>query len=223
MIAAGVRTGLRQRMDPRRRHEAHLRRLDLRAHGAHVAALRRQPNDYGILVMDEEELYACGRKAHEADWQIGMHANGDVAIDMVLTALRAAAARSGRDADPRHRIEHCTLVNADLIRRIKALRRDPDAVLDLRLLPRREDGRSTATSGSTRMFAHESFLDAGIRVPQASDYPPGPFEPMMALQSMVTRTDIQGTRLGRQAEDHGRRGAARSARSTAPTPRSRRT
>jgi predicted amidohydrolase YtcJ len=42
------------------------------------------------------------------------------------------------------------------------------------------------------MFAHRSLLDAGIRVPGASDYTPGPFEPMMALQSMVTRTDYAG-------------------------------
>jgi predicted amidohydrolase YtcJ len=46
------------------------------------------------------------------------------------------------------------------------------------------------------MFAVRSFLDAGIGVTQASDYPPGPFEPMMALQSSVTRTDINGTLWG---------------------------
>ena len=46
------------------------------------------------------------------------------------------------------------------------------------------------------MFAVRSFLDAGIRVTQASDYPPGPFEPMMALQSSVTRTDIKGNVWG---------------------------
>jgi predicted amidohydrolase YtcJ len=50
------------------------------------------------------------------------------------------------------------------------------------------------------MFAVRSFLDAGIHVTQASDYPPGPFEPMMALQSEVTRTDSHGTVWGpRQA------------------------
>ena len=43
-----------------------------------------------------------------------------------------------------------------------------------------------------RMFALRSFLDAGIRVAPGSDYPPGPFEPMMALQSGVTRTDSNG-------------------------------
>ncbi len=42
------------------------------------------------------------------------------------------------------------------------------------------------------MFAQKSFLDAGIRVPGASDYTPGPFEPLMALQSMVTRRDYKG-------------------------------
>jgi hypothetical protein len=31
------------------------------------------------------------------------------------------------------------------------------------------------------MSAVKSFLDAGINVTQTSDYPPGPFEPMMAL------------------------------------------
>ena len=46
------------------------------------------------------------------------------------------------------------------------------------------------------MFALRSFLNAGIRPAQASDYPPGPFEPMMALQSSVTRTDIKGNVWG---------------------------
>jgi hypothetical protein len=46
------------------------------------------------------------------------------------------------------------------------------------------------------MFALRSFLDAGLKPTMTSDYPPGPFEPMMALQSMVTRTDMKGTTWG---------------------------
>jgi predicted amidohydrolase YtcJ len=42
------------------------------------------------------------------------------------------------------------------------------------------------------MFAHRSFLDHGIPVAGASDYIPGPYEPLMAIQSMVTRTDMAG-------------------------------
>ena len=47
-----------------------------------------------------------------------------------------------------------------------------------------------------RMFAVRSFLDAGLKVTQTSDYPPGTFQPMMALQSMVHRTDRKGTLWG---------------------------
>jgi len=46
------------------------------------------------------------------------------------------------------------------------------------------------------MFAHRSFLDTGITVPGASDYGPGPFEPLMAIQSMVTRKDYRGREWG---------------------------
>ena len=46
------------------------------------------------------------------------------------------------------------------------------------------------------MYAVRRFLDAGIRVTQTSDYPPGPFGPMMALQSQVTRTDSKGNVWG---------------------------
>ena len=46
------------------------------------------------------------------------------------------------------------------------------------------------------MFAHKSFIDNGIRVPGASDYGPGPFEPLMAIQSMVTRKDYGGNVWG---------------------------
>ena len=42
------------------------------------------------------------------------------------------------------------------------------------------------------MFAHRSFLDYDIPVPGASDYTPGPFSPLMAIQSMVTRRDFNG-------------------------------
>ena len=46
------------------------------------------------------------------------------------------------------------------------------------------------------MFALRSFLDAGIPATMSSDYGPGPFEPMMFLQSSVTRTDIKGNVWG---------------------------
>jgi predicted amidohydrolase YtcJ len=41
-------------------------------------------------------------------WQIGIHANGDVAIDIALSAYERAQKQWPR-SDARHRIEHCSL------------------------------------------------------------------------------------------------------------------
>jgi len=42
------------------------------------------------------------------------------------------------------------------------------------------------------MFAQRSFIDSGIVSTGATDYPPGPFEPLLGIQSCVTRTDRSG-------------------------------
>src|SRR5258708_11068548 len=153
-----------------------------------------RPNDYGILVMTEEELYTYGRKAHLAGWQIGTHANGDVGID---TALRVSECLQREDPrhDARFRLEHCTLINDDLIARIKALGAIPTP-FSTYVYYHGEKIRNYGAARLHHMFALRSFLDAGIRATQASDYPPGEFIPMMALQSEVTRTDTKGNVWG---------------------------
>jgi predicted amidohydrolase YtcJ len=45
------------------------------------------------------------------------------------------------------------------------------------------------------MFAHRSFLDYGIAVSGASDSPCGPYEPLLAIQSCVTRKSAVGELL----------------------------
>lgn len=149
-----------------------------------------RPNDHGILVVDQQQLNEAVEESHRAGWQIGIHANGDVAIDMVLTAYERVL-KQWPHPDRRHRIEHCTLVNPDLIRRIKATGSIPTPFWTY-VYYHGEKWRAYGDDKVRWMFAHKSFLDAGIRVPGASDYHPGPFEPMMALQSMVTRKDYRG-------------------------------
>ena len=153
-----------------------------------------RPQDFGILVADEGELYPIARKAHAAGWQIGIHANGDVAIDLVLRIYERLQRELPRP-DPRFRIEHCTIINDELIRRMRALGVIPTP-FSTYVYFHGEKMREYGAARLDSMFAVRSFLDAGIRVTQASDYPPGPFEPMMALQSSVTRTDLRGTVWG---------------------------
>ncbi len=153
-----------------------------------------RPDDYGILTMNQEEIHEAVDDAHQAGWQIGIHANGDVTIGMVLNAYERAQ-REWPRVDTRHRIEHCTLVNPSLLRRIAATRAIPTPFYTYVYY----HGDKWGEYGDEKlrnMFAHRSFLDHGIPVAPASDYMPGPYEPMMALQSMVTRTDFRGREWG---------------------------
>lgn len=151
-------------------------------------------NDYGILTMTQEEIHDAVDDAHTHGWQVGIHANGDVTIDMVLTAYERALARWPHP-DRRHRIEHCSLVNPALLRRIKATGTIPTPFWTY-VYYHGEKWGAYGDEKMRSMFAHRAFLDAGIVVPGASDYGPGPFEPLMAIQSMVTRRDYKGREWG---------------------------
>jgi predicted amidohydrolase YtcJ len=150
--------------------------------------------DRGILVMTQAEIDEAVEDAHRHDFQIGIHANGDSTIDMVLRAYERVLAKWPHP-DRRHRIEHCSLVNPDLLRRIKATGSIPTPFWTY-VYYHGEKWKEYGDERMKWMFAHRSFLDQGIRVPGASDYRPGPFEPLMAIQSMATRRDYAGRTWG---------------------------
>lgn len=152
-----------------------------------------RPDDYGILVLTQEELDKRIFEAHEAGLQIGVHANGDRAIDMLLDSYEKALHKLPR-VNHRHRIEHCTVVNTTILKRIKEL--------GLVVLPFAtyiwEHGEKMKEYGKriSMMFACRSFLDYGIPVAGSTDNPCGPVEPLLGLQSMVTRKSKDGEILG---------------------------
>ena len=48
----------------------------------------------------------------------------------------------------------------------------------------------------THMMAFRTLLDAGVVASAGSDFSPGPFSPLMAIQAMVTRTGWNGETWG---------------------------
>ena len=62
----------------------------------------------GNVTETQDELNAWIERVHRAGIQVNCHANGDVAIDMVLTAVERAQKLFPR-ADARPKITHCTL------------------------------------------------------------------------------------------------------------------
>src|SRR6185436_16575102 len=120
VLAAGVRTGLGDEW-------VRVGAVKMTCDGSiseRTARLREpyvgRPDDHGMWVTAEEELYATLSKAHAAGWQLGVHANGDEAIARMLDIYERLQRERPR-RDPRFRLEHCTVVDDALIARIKAL------------------------------------------------------------------------------------------------------
>ena len=150
--------------------------------------------DHGILAMEADEIEQQVMDMHKAGFQVCIHANGDSTIDLVLTAYEKAQKAYPR-SDARHRIEHCTLINPELLARMKAggVVATPFCTFVY------HHGEKMRYYGEKRlewMFAQRSFIDAGVMSTGATDYPPGPFEPLLGIQSCVTRIDSTGKEWG---------------------------
>ena len=190
MIAAGMHTGFGDEF-------VRVGAVKLFADGSisERTALLSQPyeglGDFrGVSRMTREELYDAVRKSHLAGWQVGTHANGDVAIDTVMGVYEQLQREFPR-RDPRFRIEHCTLVTPELVRRIKAAGVIP-APFACYVLFHGEKMHFYGEERLKHMFAMRDFIDAGIKAAPGSDYTASPAEPMMWLRSEVTRADSTG-------------------------------
>jgi predicted amidohydrolase YtcJ len=152
------------------------------------------PNYKGLQVTPREQLLETARKAHASGWQLATHANGDLAIDEILGVYEQVQRENPR-RDPRFRIEHCTLLNDSLIRRMSQLKVIP-APFSCYVYFHGDVMHFYGGERTKNMFPMHSFLEAGLRPTDASDYTASPSDPMMWLQSQLTRTDPKGNVWG---------------------------
>jgi predicted amidohydrolase YtcJ len=145
---------------------------------------------HGLQVQKREELLEIGRKAHASGWQIGVHANGDLAIEEVLGVFEQLQKEHPR-RDPRFRIEHCTMVTPALVARIKAVGALP-ITFGGYVYFHGDVMHFYGAERTGRMFAMKSLLDAGVPASSSSDYTASPSDPMMWIQSQVTREGMDG-------------------------------
>ncbi|WP_372347133.1 amidohydrolase [Streptomyces sp. KL116D] len=144
---------------------------------------------HGLQTTPTEELFAHVRTVHGDGNRIGVHANGDAAIRLVLDAFEEASRDLPRPG-LRHRIEHCSVVDDGILARMRRL---GAIAVPFAGYAAYHGGALNDWYGPERvdrMFAHRSFLDAGVTVAGSSDYPCGPYQPLLGLQSMVTRTGV---------------------------------
>lgn len=146
----------------------------------------------GSLNYSPEELSHVILRAHTDGWQLGVHANGDAAIDVTIDAFEQALNAHPR-SDHRHRIEHCSVLRPEHIQRMVQLGLSPSFLIghvrwwgkafrDRLLGPERTDFYDPCASA----------LRAGLRISLHSDWNVTPLEPLRYVQDAATRIMAEG-------------------------------
>ncbi|MCW3987903.1 MAG: amidohydrolase [Candidatus Bathyarchaeota archaeon] len=151
---------------------------------------------YGIMATTREIARKTILDAYAAGYRIVSHANGDKAIDIYLDIMEEAQTKFPRD-DPRNRVIHCTVVNPQIIKRIKKLGILPTIFGPY---PYYHGDKLLPAFGEERlewMFAARSFLDAGIKIAAHSDHSAAPYPPLMGIHALVNRITKAGKPIGR--------------------------
>ena len=148
------------------------------------------PPYQGNVTETQETLNAWVERVHRAGLQVNCHANGDVAIDMYLTAMERALKLLPR-ANARPKITHCTMLNPSLIARMKAMGAVP-ALFTTYAYYNPDKFVYYGEEFMKNAMAFRSLIDAGIYACAGSDFSPGPFAPLMGIQGMVTRRGWDG-------------------------------
>jgi len=153
------------------------------------------PGNFGIAMHSNEELGELIRRAHRAGWQIATHAIGDRAIDLVLAAY-AEAQREFPRQRPDHRIEHCMLLDDELIARLR--RQNVWSIGQPEFLSRLGDAYFSALGEerTNRISPYQTLDDRGVAQAFSSDCPVVPGAPLHGIHAAITRTTSQGKRIG---------------------------
>ena len=165
--------------------------------GARTAALAEPysdcPETSGMMLYTEQELRRLVKKAHCEGRQLAIHAIGDRAVDAVLAAIENVLKRFPRK-DHRHRIEHCSVLNPDLVGRMKRLGTiasiQPHFVVS--------DFWVEDRLGAERaryVYPFRAFVDAGVPVVSGSDCPVENISPLLGIWAGTSRQDKPEERL----------------------------
>lgn len=136
---------------------------------------------------DREEVAEYIAEINRADCQATAHAIGDLAVEYMVEAYEKAFEQEPKP-ELRHRIEHCSVVDLNLIDRMAKLNICP--VLNSGMLTTygKNYNRFYGDKRTEYFIALRSMLDAGIVVCLASDAPSGPMG-MSVLDGAVNRID----------------------------------
>lgn len=148
----------------------------------------------GVLFWEPAELQAAIERAHLRGWQIGVHAQGDRAIGVVLDAFERAQ-RAHKSDDPRFRIEHAGFPVPGQLDRMRDL--GVVAVCQPGYLRDSGDDFLDRLSGRAHWLQPlRAMLDRGIHVALSSDSDVASYRPLDTISAAVLRQSLSGQAIG---------------------------
>lgn len=149
-------------------------------------------NSRGALNYTLEQVTEVIRRAHAGGWQVGVHANGDAAIDMVLDAYETTLGKNA-DSPLRHRIEHCSVFHPDQMQRMKDMGVSPSFLIGhIRWWGKAFRDRILGPERAQFYDPCASALAAGLKISLHSDWNVTPIEPLRYVEDAVTRVMNEG-------------------------------
>jgi predicted amidohydrolase YtcJ len=163
--------------------------------GSHTALMLAPftdaPQDTGLRVTSEEDLYRWTSGADRAGLQVIVHAIGDRAIRSQLDIYERVERENG-PRDRRFRIEHLQHIDGADIPRVARL----GVIGSMQPYHAIDDGRwAEKVIGPERArttYAFRSLLDAGVRLAFGSDWSVAPPTPLEGIYAAVTRRTLDG-------------------------------
>jgi predicted amidohydrolase YtcJ len=162
--------------------------------GGRTAAMKEKYCDVdttGVLIYNQASLDKLTKLAHDAGFQITIHAIGDDAVETILNSYEEIIAASEKK-DLRLTIVHCQFTNDELLNRFKKLNIvanvQPSFVMTDYPIVERAVGKSRAD----KSYVWKDMLNLNIPMAFSSDAPIESFNPIEGIYAAVTRKDLKG-------------------------------
>ena len=165
--------------------------------GARTAALEKPYEDdrknVGILLLSQKRLNELVQRAHDAGFQIGVHAIGDRAICSVVRAYAKALKNNPRD-DHRHRVEHCSVLDRGLINALSSL--EVVASIQPHFVVSDTWVKSRVGKERARMvYPIKTLTREGVLVISGSDCPIESISPLFGIWAATSQQPFAGENL----------------------------
>lgn len=162
--------------------------------GGRTAAMKEEYCDAatkGVLIYNQSSLDNITKLAHDAGFQITIHAIGDAAAETILNSYEKIITTS-ENKDLRLTIVHCQFTNDELLSRFKKLNIvanvQPSFVMSDYPIVEKAVGKSRAD----KSYVWKDMLSSKIPIAFSSDAPIESFNPIEGIYAAVARKDLLG-------------------------------